>query len=329
VRRREFIALLSGAAVWPLAAHAQQPERMRRIGMLMAGAESDRQWQGNVAVFREALEKTGWKVGRNLQIDYRWRMNDVEATRAATADLLRLAPDVVLANGIPALLAAQQATRAVPIVFTVVSEPVAQGFVRSLAHPGGNTTGFTAMEPSIGGKWLQLLKEIAPRVTRVALVFNPEASRFGLLSSPSAEAAARKFGVVLAVTQIHDRAEIEPVMTKLASEPGGGLIFPTDSFINTHRRLVVELAARYRLPAVYSLRHYADDGGLVSYGMDTDEQYRQAAGYIDRILRDENPGDLPVQQPTKFELVINLKTAEALGLEISPTLIARADEVIE
>jgi putative ABC transport system substrate-binding protein len=328
VKRRKFITLLGGAAAWPRTVRSQQPERMRRIGMLLAGAESDPQWQGNVAAFREGLEKLGWTVGRNLQIDYRWRMNDVERTRAATADLLGLAPDAVLANGISALAAVQHATRATPIVFTVVSEPVAQGFVQSLAHPGGNITGFTNLELTVGAKWLDMLREIAPGITRVVFMFNPVAS-IALRFFPPVEEAARRFSMVAQLAEVHEPAEIEPIISRLAREPGGGLIFPTDSFINTHRKLVIELAARYRLPAMYSLRHYAASGGLVSYGIDTNDQYRQAAAYVDRILRGAKPADLPVQQPTKFEFVINLKTAKALGLDVPAQLLARADEVIE
>ncbi len=327
--RREFITLLSSALAWPLAARAQQPDGARRIGVLMAVPENGADSQARVTTFQKGLEKLGWTVGRNLEIDYRWGMFDVERARVAATDLLRLAPDVILANGTAALAAAQQATRTVPIVFTVVSEPLAQGFIQSLARPGGNITGFTNLEPTVGAKWLELLKEIAPGVTRVALIFNPEVTPIAIALSHSAEAAAQKFAVEPIVAPVHRPAEIESVITMLAREPGGGLILPVDTFSTAHRKLIVELAARYRLPAVYGFRYFAAEGGLISYGIHVLDQFLQAAAYVDRILRGERPADLPVQQPTKFELVINLKTAKALGLDIPPKLLALADEVIE
>jgi putative tryptophan/tyrosine transport system substrate-binding protein len=329
LKRRDFITLLGGAAAaWPIAARAQQTERVRWIGMMLAGPESDPAWQANAAAFREALDRLGWKVGRNLAIEYRWRMNDVERTRAAAADLLALTPDVIVANGSPAVRALQQATRTIPIVFTIVNEPVAQGFVASLANPGGNTTGFTNLEPTVGAKWLELLKELAPRIARVAVMFNPIAST-STMAVPHAEAAAKRFGVELIVREVREPAEIETVMTMLGRDAGTGLICPTDSFINANRKPVTALAARHRVPAIYSLRQYATDGGLVSYGVDLNDQYRKAALYADRILRGTKPADLPVQQPTKYELVINLKTAKALGLDVPDKLLVAADEVIE
>jgi ABC-type uncharacterized transport system substrate-binding protein len=330
MKRREFISLVGGVFAWPLAALAQQPERVRRIGVLMALPETDAGSQARVVAFLQGLEKLGWRVGRNLQIDYRWGMFDVERARAATADLLRLAPDVILANGVVALAAAQQATRTTPIVFMVVSEPYLQGFVQSLAHPGGNITGFTNLEPTIGAKWLELLKEIAPRVKRVALMFNPNATPIaGPALSRSAEAAAQKFATETAVAPVRDPAEIETIMTTLAREPDGGLILPSDPFTSAHRKLIIELTARHRLPAVYGHRDFTAEGGLVSYGINVVDQFLKAAAYVDRILRGEKASDLPIQQPTKFELIINLKTARALGLTVPQTLLVAADELIE
>jgi putative tryptophan/tyrosine transport system substrate-binding protein len=328
MRRREFMRLL-GAAAWLPAARAQQTDRIRRIAVLFAGPESDPSWQGNAAVLRESLRKLGRVVGRNLVIDYRWSMNDIERTRAVSSDVLARGPDVVLANGSPALQALHEATRTVPVVFTVVSEPVENGYVASLARPGGNITGFTNLEYSVGAKWLELLKEIAPSVARVAFVHNPQASPPGPRFYRTIEAAALKFAVRPTLIEVHEPEKIEPIMAMLAREPGCGLIFPTDSFINAHRKLIIALAARHQLPATYSFRSYVADGGLLSYGIDTDEQYRQAAVYIDRILNGKSPADLPVQQPTKFELAINVKTAGALGLTAPLSLLASADEVIE
>jgi putative tryptophan/tyrosine transport system substrate-binding protein len=329
MKRRTFISLLSGAAAWPLAAHAQQSERMRRIGVLIVFSENDPSSQRRVAAFQQGLAKLGWTVGRNLQIEYRWAISDDETARAATTELLALAPDVILANATTAVAASQRATRAVPIVFTGVSEPVAQGFVASLTHPGGNITGFTNLEPSVGAKWLELLKEIAPGVTRVGVMFKPALSHAIPLFQDSLKLAAPKFGVELIEAPVHDSAAIEVVLTGLGREPGGGLILLPDTFLASHLKLIVEMAARQQLPAIYPFRYFVGAGGLVSYGPDVDDQFRQAAGYVDRILRGEKPGDLPVQQPTKFEMVINLKTAKALGLTVPDKLLVAADEVIE
>ena len=333
MRRREFTTLLGGAATasiaWPRLLNAQQPDRMRRIGVFIVLSESDPQSQTRVTAFQQGLEKLGWTVGRNVQIDFRFDISDDERARAATADLLRLAPDVMIANSAAALRAVQQATSTMPVVFVAVSEPVAQGFVASLAHPGGNTTGFANFEPSVGAKWLELLREIAPRVKRVAFMFNPEASPVAPLFVPSAEAAAPSFGMEMIMAPVHGPEEIEAGMTSIVREPGGGLIVPPDTFMAFHHKLIVDLAVRYRLPAIYAFRFYAAAGGLVSYGTDIVDEFRRAASYVDRIFRGVKAGDLPVQQPTKFELVINLKTARALGLDIPPMLLARADEVIE
>ena len=277
---------------------------------------------------QQGLEQLGWTIGRNVRIDYRWGADDVEKIEVAAAELLTLAPDVILANSSWAVATLQQASRTVPIVFTTIYEPVAQGFVQSLAHPGGNITGFTMPEATVGAKWLELLKEIAPQVTRVAFMFDPD-NPGPMQSSRSVEAAASNFAVEVVMAPVHGPAEIEAAVTMLGREPGGGLIVPPNSFLLNYRKLIVELAARYRLPAIYGLSFITAEGGLASYGVKTSEQFRQAAGYVDRILRGEKAGDLPVQQPTRYELVINLKTAKALGLNVPPTLLARADEVIE
>jgi len=329
MRRRRFITLLGSVAAWPLAARAQQADRMRRLGVLVVTPESDAESHVRVAALQQSLAKLGWTVGHNLQIDYRLGVNAIERARAASAELLRLAPDVILANGVPGLRAAQQAAPTMPIVFTGISDPIALGFVQSLAHPGGNITGFTLLEPSLGGKWLELLKEIAPRLTRLAVMFNPETAPAAMQFFRSAEVAAQKFAVAAFVAPVREFPEIEAAMVTLAREPGGGLVLPTDTFTTAHRKPIVELAARHRLPAVYGFRNFVVEGGLVSYGVDVRYQFQQAGEYIDRIFRGEKPADLPVQQPTKFELVINLKTATALHLDVSPKLLALADEVIE
>jgi putative tryptophan/tyrosine transport system substrate-binding protein len=330
IGRREFITKLGGAAMaWPLAARAQQTERMRRVGVLMPESEGDPESQARVAMFHGRLQELGWTVGRNLRIDYRWAIGDLERTRVDAAELLRLAPDVILAVASPALATVQKATRTIPVVFVAVSEPVAQGFIQSLAHPGGNITGFTNLEPTFGGKWLELLKEIAPRVTRVAIMFNPNTAPYAALFSRSVKAAAQKFGVEPADAAVQQLADVESVMSMLAREPGGGLLVPPDPFMAAQGKLIGELAARFQLPAVYPFRFMLAEGGLASYGVNIPDLFRHAASYVDRIFRGEKPSDLPVVQPTKFELVINLKTARALGLEIPPSLLARADEVIE
>ena len=328
MRRREFITLLGGAAAWPLAARAQQDERMRRIGVLMLYAENDPAGQVRARAFRQGIEKLGWTVGRNLQIDYHWGVGDADWIRSTVAQLLRLAPDVILANGGATIRAAQQATRTVPVIFLGSADPVADGFVQSLARPGGNLTGFTVLEPSVGAKLLELLKEIAPRITRVAVMTNPD-SPSGRRLHDAAAAAAQRFAIAVVAASVREAAEIEAAITRLGREADYGLVVPPDPSINTHRKLIVELTARYRLPAIHALRVAIADGGLMSYGVDLPDLFRQAAAYADRILRGEKPADLPVQLPTKFELVINLKTAKALGLTVPNTLLVTADEVIE
>jgi ABC-type uncharacterized transport system substrate-binding protein len=329
MRRREFIALLVGAvAAWPLVTRAQQPERMRRIGVLMYYLENDPAGQLRARAFHQGIEKLGWTVGRNLQIDYHWGVGDADWIRSSVGQSLRRAPDVILANGGAMALAARQATRTVPVIFVGSADPVADGLVQSLAHPGGNMTGFTVLEPSVGAKMLELLREIAPRISRIAVMTNPD-SPSGLRLHDAAAAAAQRLAVPLVAARVRVPSEIEAAMKMLGREPGYGLIVPPDPSINTHRKLIVELAARHRLPAVYALRAATLDGGLVSYGVDLPELFRHASTYVDRILRGEKPANLPVQQPTKFELVINLKTAKALGLTIPPALQLRADQIIQ
>jgi putative tryptophan/tyrosine transport system substrate-binding protein len=330
MRRRDFIAGIAGSATaWPLAARAQQGARIRRIGALMLPAADDPEGKTRAAAFEQSLGKLGWAVGHNLQIDYRWGMNDLERARVATAELLRLAPDVILANGTPALPVAKQSTVTVPIVFTVVNEPVAMGYVASLSRPGGNVTGFSNLEPVVGTKWLELLKELAPQVRRIAVIFNPETNPSIPLFVRSMDGAAQKLAVELLAAPVHEPAGIEATMTTLGREGGGGVIFPAVNFTVFHRHLIFDLAARYRLPAMYARRFFAEDGGLISYSPDEIDQFQRAAGYIDRIFKGERPADLPVQQPTKFDLVLNLKTARTLGLQVPQTLLVLADEVIE
>jgi putative ABC transport system substrate-binding protein len=329
IGRREFITLLGGAAAaWPLAARAQQAEQARRVGMLLLARSDDAYMQVQLAAFREALAKLRWPVGRNLYLDYSWVGDDLAEAKIGAADLLSRAPDVVFASASPMLAALHQATRTVPIVFVLVTDPIAQGFVQSLAHPGGNATGFTNLESSFGAKWPEMLKEVAPRVRRVALMFSEGNSGSTLLARVAAEAASM-LGLEASLAPVRGPVEIEASMTAVGREPGGGLVIPPDGNLTTHRGLIAELAARFALPVIASVRGFPDAGALASYGVNGPAQYRQAAAYVDRILGGEKPGDLPVQQPTTFELVINLETAKALGLTVPPTLLARADEVIE
>jgi putative ABC transport system substrate-binding protein len=304
---------------------------MRRIGILSGFSEHDPDVVRRLVAFRRRLQELGWTDGRNIHFDYfRWDADDADhQAPTVAAELVRQQPDVILAHTSSSVIALRRETRTIPIVFTVVSEPVAQGFVQSLAHPGGNITGFTHLEPTIGAKWLELLREIAPRVARVAIMFNPEATPSAVEFSRSAETAARQLAVQVAAAPVREPSDIEAVMTTLVREPGSGLILPGDTFTSFHRKLIIELAARHQLPAIYAFRYFPVTGGLVSYGLDPVDQYRQAAAYVDRILRGEKPADLPVQQPTRFELVINLRTAKALGLEVPDKLLALADEVIE
>jgi ABC-type uncharacterized transport system substrate-binding protein len=329
MRRREFITLLGGAATtWPIAARAQQREQMRRIGVLMNLGSDDAEGQARNAAFLQGLQELGWTVGRNVRIEYRWGAGDAELFRRHASELVALAPDVILASGgavVPSLL---QATRTIPIVFTGTPDPVGAGFVESLARPGGNATGFTNVEYGISGKWLELLKEIAPHVTRAAVIRDP-AIAAGLGSWGAIQSVAPSLRVELRPLGVRDAGEIERVVTAFARSSNGGLIVTGSTLAVVHRELITTLAARYRLPAVYPQRSFVTVGGLISYGPDSIDPYRQAAGYVARILKGEKPAELPVQAPTKYELAINLKTAKALGLEVPPTLLARADEVIE
>jgi putative tryptophan/tyrosine transport system substrate-binding protein len=326
VARREFIAALGGTAVsWPLAARAQQSAR--RIGVLMPGAAGDSQWQARLAAFRDELQQLGWTDGRNVRIDTRWA-SDVGADRGA-AELVELRPDVIFAAASLSVAAVQRITHSVPIVFASVIDPVGAGFVASLARPGGNTTGFSAFEYSLSGKWLELLKEIAPSVTRVAVLRDPAlAAGIGQFAAIQALAPA-SFGEELTPINVRDAGEIERAVGAFAREPNGGLIVTGSQWAITHRDLIISLATRYRLPNIYAFRYYPAAGGLASYGPDTIDEHRRAAGYVDRVLKGAKPADLPVQAPTKYELVINLKTAKALGLTVPPSVLVRADEVIE
>jgi putative tryptophan/tyrosine transport system substrate-binding protein len=328
VKRRDFITLLGGAAAWPLTARAEQTERMRRIGMLLPVPANDAEGRSRLTTFAQALQQLGWTVGQNIHIDYRWGDGTADTMRKNAAELIALAPDVILAVGSEAVAPLLQATRTVPIVFTTVADPVGAGYVDSLARPGGNTTGFTIYEYSISGKWLELVKEIAPRVTRAAILRDP-AIAAGPGQFAAIQAVAASLGVELRPVDVRDAGEIERAITVFAQSPNSGLVVTGSAGALFHRGLIVALAARHRLPAIYPARYWATDGGLISYGPDFLDQLRRAAGYVDRILKGEKPGDLPVQAPTKYELIINLKAAKALGLELPPSVLARADEVIE
>jgi putative tryptophan/tyrosine transport system substrate-binding protein len=330
MERRALIALIGGGAMaWPVSARAQQSGRMRRIGVLMGIGENDAGAQRRVMAFQRRLQELGWEVGRNVLIDYRWRTDAAGQERTAAKELAGLQADVMVAHTILPALALAQATGTVPIVFTAVGEPVFYGLVASLARPGGNVTGFSDFAPALGGQLLKLLKEVAPRLSRVAVMFNPDTdpAAMGLASAAAVSAAALAIESIFA--PIYAPAEIEAVMARLGREPGGGLILPASDFTALHQPSIIGLAARYRLPAIYGSRQFTAAGGLMSYGIDPIEQFRAVAAYVDRILRGEAPAQLAVQAPTKFELVINLKTAQALGLEVPPALLARADEAIE
>jgi putative ABC transport system substrate-binding protein len=329
MKRREFITLLGGAAAgWPLLARAQQGERMRRIGLLLTAAADDPESLARVGAFLQGLQELGWTDGRNVRLEYRWGSGDGERIRKYAAELVALAPDVILVTGNSGMGPLQQATRTLPIVFVNAADPVGGGFAVSLARPAGNATGFASIEYGMGGKWLELLKQVSPGLTRAAVIRDPSvASGSGQLGA--IQAVGPFLGVEVSPIDARDPTEIERAVTDFARSPNAGLIVPASTPAIFHRKLIITLAARHRLPAVYTYRFFVADGGLISYGADSVEPYRRAAGYVDRILRGEKPGDLPVQAPTKFELVINLKTAKALGLEIPSSVLARADEVIE
>jgi putative ABC transport system substrate-binding protein len=328
MRRRDFIGIVGLAAAWPLAAHAQQAERVRRIGILAVFTESDQEARSWTNALIQRLHDLGWTDGQNLRIDYRWAADESSRTPMLAQELLKLQPDVIVACGGPAAIAIAQATHSVPIVFVQVVDPVLLGIVQNLAHPGGNVTGFTHFELTIVGKWLQALKDLAPSVTRIAVIFDPDnpASAVWLRG---VETAAPSFGMQLTPTAVRDAPEIERAIEALAREPNGALIVLPNPVTQHYRELTIALAARYRLAAIYPYRFYAESGGLMSFGFDVPDMYRRSATYVDRILRGESPGDLPVQTPTKFELIINLKTAKALGLTVPSSIFAAADEVIE
>jgi putative tryptophan/tyrosine transport system substrate-binding protein len=328
LKRREFVTLIGSVAAWPIIARAQQPERLRRIGVLINFRADDPEGQARVAAFRQTLRELGWIDGDNVRMDARWAGDDAELYRRYAEDLVSLAPDVILAGSSPSVAALQRATRSVPIVFAFVVDPVGAGFVTTLARPRGNTTGFSAFEYSITGKWLQLLKEIAPNVTRVAVLRDPAVAagvgQFAALQSTLSSSA-----VELSSIDTRDPSETERALDIFAREPNGGVIETASVSGTTHRKAIIALAMRYRLPTVYPFRYYVLDGGLASYGPDPIDQFKRAAKYVDRILKGAKPSDLPVQAPTKYHLVINLQAAKAIGLAIPPTLVATADEVIE
>ena len=330
MRRREFIVLVGGATVaLPFTAGAQQGERVRRIGVLMGFAESDPTAQSWVAAFRDALAKLGWAEGNNLRVELRWGAADPDRIRTLAKELVDLRPDVIFDQTTPVTDALARVTQTIPIVFVYVADPIGSGFAPSLARPGSNITGFTYLEPTTGGKWVGLLKEIAPRTAHVALLFNPATTPPLKFYMPSIQAAASSLAVEASTAPVHARDEIEGVIAAQARNPGGGLLVMPDVFNDANRELIIALAASSGVPAIYPRPVFAESGGLIAYGADLTEQFRQAAGYIDRILKGANPGDLPVQQPTKFELVINVKTAKALGLSVPQSMLLLADEVIE
>jgi len=328
VKRREFITLLGGAAAWPLAARAQQSDRARRIGVLMLFAEGDQEVKAWLTAFQEGLQQLGWAQGRNVSIDYRWAESDQARLPTYAAELVRMAPDVLFAAPTPALAALHQETRSLPIVFVQVSDPVKLGFVANLARPGGNITGFSNFEHAIGGKWLELIRDTAPGVIRVQVIFEPD-NPAQLAYLQAIEAAAPTVRLELTRASVRNAAEIERAIDAFAQEPKGALIVVPSALGIAHRDLIVALAARHHLPAIYPYPVFARSGGFISYGVDSADLYRRAASYVDRILKGAQPGDLPVQLPTKFELVVNLKTAKALGLTIPEPFLKHADEVIE
>ena len=330
MRRREFITLFgSSVAAWPVVARAQPRERVKRVGVLLTYDESDTEGRARIAAFRASLQKFGWVEGGNIHIEYRWASTNRDSIQRFAEELVVLQPDLIVAQNTPATAAILRYTRSIPIVFFQASDPVGSGFVASLPQPGGNVTGFIDVEASLAGKWVELLKEIAPRVARIAFLFNPATATYSDYYLSRFRAAALSFGVEAVAAPVADKSEIASVIAAQGSEPNGGLIVMPEASMGFHREEIVSQSARRRLPAVYPYRYYTGLGGLASYGIDLLDQYQRAATYVDRILKGEKPSDLPVQQPTRFELSINLKTAKMLGLEIPVTLLARADEVIE
>jgi len=329
MRRREFITLVGGAAAWPLAARAQQSDRMRRIAALMNNAEDDPEGQTRAAAFRQGLQTLGWNEGKNLSIDWYWTAGDVGRIRGDVTQLAAHPPDIIVANGRVILSEALQVIRSIPIVFVLVNDPVGQRFISSLARPGGNVTGFTFIEYAMFGKSLELLKKVAPAVTRVGFIFNPEMSAYYDQFLPAFETDARQYSIKLIVARVSTKAEIDAAVAELAAAPGGGLMVAPDAYTLVNRDLIVQSTAQHRLPAIYSYRQLVKEGGLMSYGPETSDIFRRSASYVDRILKGANPAELPAQAPAKFEFAINLKTATTLGLTMPPTVIALADEVIE
>ena len=330
MKRRDFITLIGGVAAWPLAARAQpQADRMRLIGVLMGYAENDLEARGWIKAFVQGLKALDRVEGNNIRIEYRWATGDIEQMRSDAFDLVGLRPDVILSGSTPALTAVTRESRSVPIVFVNVADPVDQGFVSSLARPGGNVTGFTSLEFSMGGKWIEALKEISPSLARAVIIFNPPTAPYFASFMRSVEPTASSLAVRLVLAPVHDAADIERAIGVAKNETNAGLVVVPSAFTTIHRDLIIGLAARHRLPSVYGFSYYAASGGLIAYGIDVRDMYARVARYVDRILKGENPSDLPIQAPTKFELVINLKTAKAIGLEVPPMLLARVDEVIE
>jgi len=330
LKRREFITLFGGvAAAWPLALHAQQATGVRRVAFLHPYAENDPEVLARIIAFREGLNALGWTENRNIRIEHRYSGGDLGRIRAYATELVDSAPDLIVGSGTPIIAALKQATSTIPIVFNVVNDPVRQGFVASLSRPGGNITGFTFIDFPLIGKWLEMIKEIAPSVRRVTLMFNPDTTPFYPAFLRELGAAPETLAVELSASSVHDEAEVEAAITAFTREPGGGLIAAPDAFINNHRRAIMVLTERHRLPAIYGHRQFVTEGALISYGPDTPDIVRRSAAYVDSILKGSKPANLPMQAPTKYELVINVKTAKALGLEVPPTLLARADEVIE
>jgi putative ABC transport system substrate-binding protein len=330
MRRRDFLGALFGVVVaWPLAVRAQPSERKKLIGVLISRPENDPEGQGYVTAFRQGLEQRGWVPGRNIEIDYRFTSGNVGVLQALAKEMVSGAPDVLVINSSAPLIATRQVAGAIPIVMAAVADPVAQGFVESLVRPGGNITGFAVEEPSMGAKWVELLKEIAPQVRHITAVVNPDSAPFAKMFLPSMESVRSGFSVTLATSLVHTEKELEVAIATAGREPSGGLVFLPDSFLASRREMIANFVAQQKLPAIYSTSMFVRSGGLIGYGFDRADLFQRAAGYVDRILKGEKPGDLPVQMPTKFELAINLKTAKALGLEVPPMLLARADEVIE
>jgi putative ABC transport system substrate-binding protein len=329
MRRREFITVLGGAAAWPVAARAQQGDRVRRIVFLHGIAENDPEARARVVAFRQGLEALGWVDNRNIQVEHRFSGGDFAQMQTHTTELVDSSPDLIVASSSPVIAALKQATHTIPIVFSVVNDPLGQGFIASQARPGGNITGFTFVDFPMIGKWLELLKEIGPGVNRITLLFNPQTAAYYPIFLRAFAAGAASLAAEISATPVRDATEIEAAAGALAREPGGGLIAGPDPFLNARRGVVMAMSTRHRLPAIFGFRRYVTEGALMSYGPDTLDIVRRSASYVDRILKGEKPADLPVQAPNRYELAINLKTAKVLGLEVPPTLLARADEVIE